>query len=88
MLGKKTIRSMLNKILWSDKENISNYEIILVDRLAQSGMKRINLANVNEITQDSIILKINNKVVRIPIHRIVAILKNGEVFWKRNVYQR
>ncbi|MCD6340652.1 MAG: DUF504 domain-containing protein [Desulfurococcales archaeon] len=74
-----TIAGILNKIKWS-KEDLRRYAIVVVDRVSPTGLKEIPLSNNVAIKKDRLI--INEKVV-IPIHRVVAVKRDGEVVWSR-----
>ncbi len=74
-----TIAGMLNKIKWS-KEDLRRFAIVVVDRVSPTGLKEIPLSNNVAIKKDRLI--INEKVI-IPIHRVVAVKRDGEVVWSR-----
>ncbi len=74
-----TIAGMLNKIKWS-KEDLRRFTIVVVDRVSPTGLKEIPLSNNVAIKKDRLI--INEKVI-IPIHRVVAVKRDGEVVWSR-----
>jgi len=74
-----TIAGILNKIKWS-KEDLRRFTIVVVDRVSPTGLKEIPLSNNVAIKKDRLI--INEKVV-IPIHRVVAVKRDGEIVWSR-----
>jgi len=74
-----TIAGILNKIKWSG-EDLRSYAIVVVDRVSPTGIKEIPLSNNIAIKKDRLV--VNEKVV-IPIHRVVAVKKDGEVIWSR-----
>ena len=74
-----TIAGILNKIKWS-KEDLRRFTIVVVDRVSPTGLKEIPLSNNVAIKKDRLI--INERVI-IPIHRVVAIKRDGEVVWSR-----
>ena len=79
LLKNNTIAGILNKIKWG-KDDLRRYAVIIVDRISPSGLKEINLGDDVVIGKDRLI--IGGEAV-IPIHRIVAIKKDGEVIWSR-----
>ena len=74
-----TIAGILNKIKWG-KEDLRRFTIVVVDRVSPTGLKEIPLSNNVAIRKDRLI--INEKVV-IPIHRVVAVKRDGEIVWSR-----
>lgn len=79
-----TIRGMLNKILWSGELSRSSYSIVVVDRLSDTGFRIYELRRDVKLLDDRLIVE----DTVIPYHRVVAVLKNGEVIWGRTVFQR
>ena len=73
-----TIAAVLNKIKWKG-EDLRMYSVVILDRATSAGFREVVLSNV-EIKRDRLI--INGDTV-IPIHRVVAVKKNGEVIWLR-----
>jgi len=78
-----TIRQLLNKIFWDKRENRSDYQLLIYDRMEKKLIK-INFDKIDGL--DGSFLKINDKngLKYIPLHRIKIVLKNKEVFWKRS----
>jgi len=74
-----TIAGVLNKIKWS-KNDLMKYSIVIIDRVSPSGLKEIVLGENVVIKKDRLI--INGETV-IPIHRVIAVKKSGEVIWSR-----
>jgi uncharacterized protein (UPF0248 family) len=78
-----TIRQLLNKIFWDKRENRSDYQLLIYDRMEKKLIK-INFDKIDGLDRN--FLKINDKngLKYIPLHRIKIVLKNKEVFWKRS----
>jgi len=74
-----TIAGILSKIKWS-KDDLMKYTIVVIDRVSPSGLKEIVLGENVIIKKDRLI--INGETV-IPIHRVIAVKKSGEVIWSR-----
>lgn len=79
-----TIRGMLNKIVWSGELNRSSYSIVVIDRLSSTGLRNYELCGDVRLLNDRLV--VNDTVI--PYHRVVAILKDGEVIWRRTVFQK
>lgn len=79
-----TIRNELNKAYWGDVAERRKYRVLVIDRLSDSGLKEYPLSDDIRILSDRLI--VGDAVI--PFHRIVAILKDGEVIWRRNAFQR
>ncbi len=77
-----TIAARLFKIKWSG-ENLSDYSVIVVDRLSERGIKEVRLGEDVTILKDRLI--VGEKTI--PLHRVVAIKRGGEVIWSRNAYR-
>ncbi|MCC6022723.1 MAG: RNA repair domain-containing protein [Sulfolobales archaeon] len=77
-----TIRNELNKIYWSRNSELSRYSILVIDRLCEGGLREYRLEGNIKILNG--VLVMDDTVI--PFHRIVAILRDGEVIWRRNAY--
>lgn len=82
-----TIRSVISKVIWTKKYELHKYKVIIIDRLEKSGVKEYFLSDLKELKSDSLVFFKNYKEVRIPLHRVIALIKNGEVIWRRSAYQ-
>jgi len=79
-MGKKSeIREVLSRIIWSDN-NLKNYELIIRDGRSTRSIK---LESVNKILSDRLIIGNEEEAKVIPLHRIISILRNGEIIWQR-----
>ena len=79
------IKEVVNKILWSvNKEDLKDYYLIIIDRVAQSGFKKIPFSKIVAIDNAYVyIMSDNNDICAIPIHRIVKILKVNTIIYDR-----
>ncbi len=82
-MKKNTIRNRLTRLVWSpDKDS---YKVLVVDRLAPGGVKAIEMRCVQRVDSTYIHVKCweGGEETLIPLHRVVAILKEGEEVWSR-----
>lgn len=79
-----TIRNELNKIYWRDASDRGKYSVVVIDRLSSNGLREYPLGDAVKILSDRLI--VGDAII--PFHRVVAILRDGEVIWSRNVFQR
>lgn len=79
-----TIRGMLNRILWSGELTRSSYSVVVIDRLSSSGFKIYELNTDVRLLDDRLV--VDNTII--PYHRVVAILKEGKVIWRRPASQK
>lgn len=84
ILKENTIAGQLSKIVWTAKDDIERYSLLVIDRKMPGGVKTIKLGGDVKILKDRIIAEGHI----IPLHRIVAIMKDGVVIWGRGVYQK
>jgi len=82
-LKDNTIRGILNRVIWSGDIRRASYDIVVVDRLNVNGFRKYKLNEEVKVLNDRLI--INDTII--PYHRVVAILKDGDVIWKRSAYQ-
>ena len=80
-----TIEGMLNKIKWvSSEEELRRYEVVILDRIEPSGTRRIRLGGNVQILRDRLLVEDSI----IPMHRVIEILKDGEIVWRRGASLR
>ena len=75
-----TIKDLLNKIKWDEKEDENDYTLTYIDlgkekEIKYSDIKKIE-GNFMKIIQDEV-------WVEVPTHRIRKVKKTGETIWKR-----
>lgn len=78
-----TIRGILNRILWSGDVRRASYDIVVIDRLSVEGFRKYRLSEGVKVLSDRLV--IDDTII--PYHRVVAILKDGDIIWKRSAYQ-
>jgi len=76
------IKDFLNKIKWDDNLKEEDFSISYFDRVEKKLIK-INFQDIIRFEGNFIILKVNNKDINIPIHRIRRVEKEGVVVWQR-----
>ena len=80
-MGRKTeIREVLSRIIWSGND-VRRYELVIRNG---KGMRNIKLESVSRILSDRLIVGTEESAKVIPLHRIISILRNGEVVWQRS----
>ena len=68
----------MNKIKWTNQHGI---KIEIVDRLAESGIRKIEFSSIKEIGNGYLIYGENETYI--PFHRIIKVTKDGKVIWKK-----
>ncbi|MEM1898043.1 MAG: RNA repair domain-containing protein [Sulfolobales archaeon] len=79
-----TIRNELNRAYWQSSSERRKYSVLVVDRLSESGFKEYSLVDDVKILNDRLV--VGNTVI--PFHRVIAILRDGEVIWRRDALQK
>jgi len=74
---KSKLREVLNKIWWSDSRD--QCFIVIIHRGAPNDRKIIPFTIINEIKAGYIFVG----EVQIPIHRIIEIVCNSKIIWRR-----
>ena len=80
-MKKGTIRNMVNRILWA--EDRGQYTIVVVDRLAPTGLREISRDCVERVDNTYLYLGCGEEDTVIPIHRVVMIKHKGATVWSR-----
>lgn len=77
------IKEAINMILWKYKDNIKDYEIIILDRKSPDGISSISFESLKGV--DNNYLYLNDEIV-IPIHRIIMIRRkiDNSIIWSRS----
>ena len=76
------IQDLLHKIKWDPKENPEDYLLLYYDRVEDT-LKEIKYNDIKDISERFLLVKINNKEVDIPLHRIKKVVKKGKIVWER-----
>ncbi len=74
------IRSAINYVLWTKRDKLNEYKVVIVDRLCGSGYREIPMDMIERVDKHYIYLKSGNVI---PIHRVVKIVSSSEVVWCR-----
>ncbi len=75
-----SIKNLLNKIKWDEKENPKDYEIAYMDRILQQEIK-IKFNKISKIEENFMVVD----EASIPLHRIVKVYKKGKLIWERKI---
>jgi len=74
------MREAINSILWNQRESKERYSLLVLDRF--DGIIEIPLREVERVDRGYIYFR-DPPGKFIPIHRVRAILKDGEIVWSR-----
>jgi len=92
MLGFKdlTIREILNRIFWDQRENRGNYIVTFIHRGAYMNRKIISFSLIKDVRASCFSYEVDGERVIIPFHRILEIInvKNGELVWEKTLAKR
>lgn len=82
---RRTIREAINMILWGHRERLSEYSVVVVDRLAEGGLREIPFAEVMAVDGGYLYVGTGGEArAKIPLHRVVKIVaRDGTVVWER-----
>ncbi len=76
-----TAKEMLDKIKWANKFNPEDITLFYFDRILN---KNIEIKyNEVKIEDNFIIIKKDNKISEIPLHRLREIRNKGTIIWSR-----
>jgi len=78
----QTIKDLLNKIKWNNREKEEDYSIVYLDRV-ENKKKEIRYINIKSIDGNFMIFQHGLYDVHVPLHRIREVKKNNKVVWKR-----
>lgn len=84
MVGRLESYEVLKKLFWMSKAgefDLSEVELVVVDRLAVEGARTVRLSGNAVLARDRIILPDADS--QIPIHRVVEIRACGETLWRK-----
>lgn len=79
----QTIKDLLNKIKWDEKENTADYSLGYLDRI-KNEIVVVKMDELLDMDEFSITIDENGKAVQIPLHRIKVVEKKGIIIWKRD----
>ena len=80
-----TIRGILNRIFWDQRENRGDYVVTFIHRGAYMNRKVIPCSLIKEVKASWFSYESEGEEVIIPFHRILEIknVKNGKLVWKK-----
>ncbi|MDP3765761.1 MAG: DUF504 domain-containing protein [Nanoarchaeota archaeon] len=76
-----TIKILLNKIKWDERESPEQYSIFYYDRILDKLMS-IPYKKIKKLEGSFMVLD-NEEESNIPLHRIKKVMKNKVVVWER-----
>ncbi|MEM3552235.1 MAG: RNA repair domain-containing protein, partial [Candidatus Bathyarchaeia archaeon] len=78
------LRNILNKLVWSEKEKLEDYEITYIHRGVPGNSKSLKASSIIKIGKSWFIFKDNEEEKVIPFHRVILVvnLKTGECLWR------
>jgi len=78
----KTIKDLINRILWDKKEDKEDYSLFYIDRITKKDVE-IKGRDIKRAEGSFIIVARDGEEAEIPMHRIRAVKKKGMVVWVR-----
>lgn len=81
----KTLRQILNKLVWDEREAIADYEVTFIHRGEYGDRKTIQCGIITQMGPSWFTYKTEGETAIIPFHRILEIrnVKNGQVIWRK-----
>lgn len=85
MLIPKTLRQILNKLVWDKREAIANYEVTFIHRGIPGDRKTIPCRIITQIGPSWFTYESEEESAIIPFHRILEIknVRNRQVIWSK-----
>lgn len=74
----RTIKEILNKILWDENIKKENYELFYLDR-KENKLIKIKTEDILKVEDNLLVTK--NRLI--PLHRIKKVYEKGELIWFR-----
>ncbi|MEM3606133.1 MAG: RNA repair domain-containing protein [Candidatus Bathyarchaeia archaeon] len=80
------LKNILNKLFWSEKNKLKDYEIFYTHRGAPGDSKNLNASSIVKIGKSWFSFKEGKGEKIIPFHRVTLIvnLKTGELLWRKH----
>ena len=72
---------VLNKLKWTGE--LENAEVVILHRGAPNNEKTISGKNITELKKGYFCYISGNREIHIPHHRILRVIYNGKVIWKK-----
>ncbi|MCD6368961.1 MAG: DUF504 domain-containing protein [Thermoproteales archaeon] len=70
---KNPLRELLNKIIWDPRVNPEIFEICFISRGFPGDVERVRCNNLVKVTRDYFYIEENNRVKKIPLHRVIYV---------------
>lgn len=85
MTKPKTLRQILNKLVWDKREAVADYEVTFIHRGVPGDRKTIPCRIITQIGSSWFKYKSEGEAAIIPFHRIIEIknVRNGQVVWSK-----
>lgn len=79
------LRNILNKLVWSEKKKLKDYEIFYIHRGVPGNSKSLNASSIVKIGKSWFSFREGEEEKTIPFHRVTLIinLKTGELLWRK-----
>ena len=78
---KGVIREIFSRMKWAPGEKVSDYIVIFVTRGAPGNIEKVNGEKIVKVGKGAIEVDLHGEIKYIPFHRIVAVIRRGEVLW-------
>lgn len=87
MTNPKTLRQILNKLVWDERETIADYEIKFIHRGIPGDSKIIPCRIITQIGSSWFTYESVEENAIIPFHRILEIknVRTGQVIWGKKL---
>jgi Uncharacterized protein conserved in archaea len=79
-LSFRTIKEALSWLFWAKRSELSNYTVVILDRLSPTGTAEISANEIESFDANYIYLKDGTVI---PLHRVVGLKKGDSYVWKR-----
>lgn len=78
----RPIQEVLNKIIWDGREDVTRYEVGVIDRFT----KEITFFPLSTVRIEGASMVVDGpEPADIPLHRIRVVRKEGKVVWERTM---
>ena len=79
---KRSIKDLINRILWDKKENKADYSFYYLDRI-ENLEKEIKGAYIIRTEGNFIVIQRDGEEAEIPMHRVRFVKKGERLIWRR-----
>ncbi|RLE38994.1 DUF504 domain-containing protein [Candidatus Woesearchaeota archaeon] len=78
----KTIKELINKIMYDKRENPKDYTLLYFDRVTRRKVE-LKFIDIDRIENGFMIVIKDKGEINIPLHRVREVRKKYKVVWKR-----